>query len=107
MSSLRITYRKSTIGYSEDQKATMRSLGFRKLNQVVIRPDTAALRGMVFKVRHLVTVEELEGDAPAQPLQSNKRPATRPVIIPPSAIEPQSSASNTQAEPPVAGDLER
>jgi len=59
MSKLRITYTKSTIGYSKDQKETVYSLGLRKLNQVVIKEDNPAIRGMVFKVQHLVTVEEV------------------------------------------------
>jgi large subunit ribosomal protein L30 len=59
MAKLRITYTKSMIGYSKDQKATVRSLGLRKLNSTVIREDTPAVRGMAFKVRHLVSVEEL------------------------------------------------
>jgi large subunit ribosomal protein L30 len=67
MSSLRITYKKSTIGYSHDQKATVRSLGLRKLNQVVVHPDSPSLRGMLFKVRHLVTFEEIsDAEAAAQ-----------------------------------------
>jgi large subunit ribosomal protein L30 len=57
---LRITYVKSAIGYNEKQKATIRALGFRKLYQTVEQPDTAAIRGMVNKVSHLVTVEEEE-----------------------------------------------
>jgi large subunit ribosomal protein L30 len=59
MAKLRITYRKSTIGYAEDQKATVRSLGLRHLNQTVEREDSPEVRGMVFKVKHLVTVEEI------------------------------------------------
>ncbi|GIV97537.1 MAG: 50S ribosomal protein L30 [Herpetosiphonaceae bacterium] len=62
MARLRITYRKSSIGYSEDQKATIRSLGLRKLHQTVEHKDTPAIRGMVFKVKHLVTVEEIADD---------------------------------------------
>ena len=62
MAKLRITYKKSTIGYSKDQKETVLSLGLRKLNQVVIQPDNAAIRGMVFKVQHLVTVEEVQDE---------------------------------------------
>jgi large subunit ribosomal protein L30 len=63
MTKLRITYTKSMIGYSQDQKATVRSLGLRKLNSTVIRDDTPAVRGMIFKVKHLVSVEELaEGE---------------------------------------------
>ncbi|ABU60041.1 MULTISPECIES: 50S ribosomal protein L30 [Roseiflexus] len=66
MSKLKITYRKSAIGYSHDQKATIRSLGLRRLNSVVVHDDTPTIRGMIFKVRHLVSVEELpDRDAPA------------------------------------------
>jgi large subunit ribosomal protein L30 len=57
---LRITYVKSVIGYTEKQKATIRALGFRKLNQTVEHGDTADIRGMINKVSHLVTVEEEE-----------------------------------------------
>jgi large subunit ribosomal protein L30 len=48
---------KSGIGFSKDQKATLRGLGFRRLNQVVELEDTPAIRGMVNKVRHLVRIE--------------------------------------------------
>lgn len=57
---LRITYCKSAIGYDKTQKATIRALGFRRLNQTVERPDTPDVRGMVSKVSHLVTVEEVK-----------------------------------------------
>ncbi len=60
MSKLRITYSKSSIGYKEDQKRTIRALGFRKLNQTVELDDTPAIRGMIHKVNHLVTVEEVK-----------------------------------------------
>ncbi len=62
MAKLRIIYAKSAIGYSKDQKATVRSLGLRKLNSTVIQTDTPAIRGMIFKVRHLVSYEELPED---------------------------------------------
>ena len=55
---LRITYKKSSIGYSQRQKDTIRSLGLRKLGQTVERPDNGAIRGMVRHVLHLVVVEE-------------------------------------------------
>lgn len=57
---LHITYSKSAIGYKKDQKGTIRALGLRKLNQTVEHDDTAVIRGMVHKVRHLVSVEEVE-----------------------------------------------
>ncbi len=66
MAKLRITYTKSAIGYSYKQKETIRSLGLKKLNSVSIQDDTPGIRGMIFKVQHLVKVEEIAGDAPAQ-----------------------------------------
>jgi len=64
MAKLRITYIKSAIGYSADQKETIKSLGLRKLNSSIVREDTPVVRGMIFKVRHLVTVQEVaEGEA--------------------------------------------
>jgi large subunit ribosomal protein L30 len=55
---VRVTYVKSAIGYAHDQKATIRSLGLRRLNQTVTLPDNPSVRGMCFKVRHLVKVED-------------------------------------------------
>ncbi len=57
---LRITYKKSVIGYRKDQKGTIRALGFRKLNQTVEHDDTPVIRGMVEKVSHLVEMEEVK-----------------------------------------------
>ncbi|GAV24662.1 50S ribosomal protein L30 [Carboxydothermus islandicus] len=56
---LKITLVKSVIGQSERQKATVRSLGLRKLNQSVIKADTPEIRGMINKVSHLLKVEEI------------------------------------------------
>ena len=56
---LRITYVRSSIGYSVRHKATIRTLGLRKLNQTVIHADTPVVRGMLAKVNHLVKVEEV------------------------------------------------
>lgn len=65
MSELRITYRKSSIGYAHDQRATLVALGLKRLQQTVEQPDTPAIRGMVNKVRHLVSVDGLPADSPA------------------------------------------
>ena len=76
MAQLKITYTKSSIGYAQDQKATIKSLGLRKLNQSVIHNDTPAIRGMAFKVRHLVTVEEIDdASAPTRTARSYDAPA--------------------------------
>jgi large subunit ribosomal protein L30 len=58
---LRITYVKSSIGYAEVQKGTVRALGLRHLGDAVEHADTPVVRGMADKVRHLVQVEEIEG----------------------------------------------
>jgi large subunit ribosomal protein L30 len=55
---LRITWVKSGIGYGEDQKRTLKALGFHRLNQSVVHDDSRSIRGMINKLRHLVKVEE-------------------------------------------------
>ena len=52
-----IRWVKSQIGYDRRQRATLRGLGLKRLNQRVELEDTAAVRGMIRKVRHLVVVE--------------------------------------------------
>lgn len=59
MAKLKITWKKSTIGYPQDQRDTIKALGLRKLNHTVIKEDNPCIRGMVFKVKHLVEVEEV------------------------------------------------
>ncbi|MCL6481932.1 MAG: 50S ribosomal protein L30 [Firmicutes bacterium] len=54
---LRIRWVRSFIGCPRDMRQTIRGLGLRRLHQVVERPDTPAIRGMIRKVRHLVEVE--------------------------------------------------
>lgn len=54
---LKLRYHKSFIGYAKDQRETVKALGFRRLNQVIEKPDNPSVRGMVYKVRHLVDVE--------------------------------------------------
>lgn len=63
MAKINITQVKSGIGYSEDQKRTLKALGFRRMNQVVSHDDSRSIRGMVNKVRHLVKVEEKADEA--------------------------------------------
>ena len=55
---LLITLTRSVIGRPEDQRETVKALGLRKLNQTVEQQDNAAIRGMITKVAHLVTVKE-------------------------------------------------
>jgi len=55
---LRITWIKSGIGYTQDQKRTLKALGFHRLNQSVTQDDRPSVRGMINKVKHLIRVEE-------------------------------------------------
>jgi large subunit ribosomal protein L30 len=57
---LKITLFRSLIGYPEPQRVIARSLGLRKPNDTVVRPDCPEIRGMVRKIPHLVRVEVLE-----------------------------------------------
>ena len=56
---LRVTLVKSTIGAIPKQVKTVEALGLTKLNKTVELPDNDAVRGMIFKVNHLVKVEEI------------------------------------------------
>jgi large subunit ribosomal protein L30 len=58
MAKINVTWIKSGIGYNQSQKRTLKALGFHRLNQSVTHDDTASIRGMINKVRHLVRVEE-------------------------------------------------
>ncbi len=55
---LKIKWVVSFIGCPKDMRQTIRGLGFRRMQQVVEHSDSPAVRGMILKVRHLVTVEE-------------------------------------------------
>lgn len=57
-SSIRIQYVRSSIGRPQRQKDVVRGLGLSRLNQIVERPDTPEIRGMVNKVPHLVQIVE-------------------------------------------------
>ncbi len=51
---------KSVIGCPKDQKDTVVALGLKKLNSEIVKEDSESVRGMIFKVKHLVTVEEVK-----------------------------------------------
>ena len=56
---LRVTQIKSTIGRPKDQGLTLKALGLGKIGRTVEKVDNPSVRGMIFKVKHLVKVEEL------------------------------------------------
>ena len=55
---IRVTLVKSPIGFTKDQKATVRALGLHRMHQTVEHKDTPALRGMLTKIVHLLKIEE-------------------------------------------------
>ncbi len=60
MAKLKITQVKSVIGSTKRQKAIMEALGLKKMNQTVVHEDTPQIVGMINKMRHLISVEEVK-----------------------------------------------
>ncbi|KAB5608037.1 50S ribosomal protein L30 [Bifidobacterium jacchi] len=60
MTNLKITLHHGLVNRTPAQRATVHTLGLRKIGQSVVREDTPAVRGMIRTVRHLVTVEEAD-----------------------------------------------
>ncbi|HEV2450445.1 MAG TPA: 50S ribosomal protein L30 [Streptosporangiaceae bacterium] len=60
MAQLKITQARSEIGGTKAQRASLRSLGLKRIGDVVVKADTPQFRGMIQTVRHLVTVEEVD-----------------------------------------------
>ena len=61
MTQLKVTQVRSVIDRPRDQKDTVRRLGLHRINDTVVQEDRPDIRGMIDKVRHLVTVEEVDG----------------------------------------------
>ena len=59
MSQLKVTQVRSVIGTKRNHRASLRTLGLRKIRQSVVRDDSPQVRGLIHTVRHLVTVEEI------------------------------------------------
>lgn len=60
MSQLKVTQTRSAIGGTRQQRASLRSLGLKRIGAVVVKDDRPEFRGMIAAVRHLVTVEEVD-----------------------------------------------
>lgn len=58
MANVTITQKRSTIGRPPVQRRTLRALGLRRIGQSVVKPDSPELRGMIFRVQHLIDVQE-------------------------------------------------
>jgi len=60
MARLKVTQTRSGIGGTQNQRETLRSLGLKRIGDVVVKEDRPEIRGMINTVRHLVTFEEVE-----------------------------------------------
>jgi large subunit ribosomal protein L30 len=60
MARLKVTQTRSAIGRKQNQRETLRTLGLKRINDVVIKEDRPEIRGMIFTVSHLVAVEEVD-----------------------------------------------
>ena len=60
MARLKVEQKRSTIGCKKNQRDTLRSLGLKRIGDVVVKEDRPEILGMVHTVRHLVTVEEVD-----------------------------------------------
>ena len=60
MARLKVTQIRSDIGRKRNQRETLRSLGLKRINDVVVKEDRPEIRGMIFAVNHLVSVEEVD-----------------------------------------------
>lgn len=102
---LKITLVRSPIGYKKNQGVTAQSLGLRKLNSTVVHKATPQIRGMVFQLRHLLEVEELDNySAPAKGKAESKskaKAASAPVETAPVKAAPKKAAPKKAASPPA------
>ena len=60
MGRIKVTQTKSLIGSKRNQRETLRSLGIKRMGDTVVKEDRPEIRGMVYTVTHLVTVEEVD-----------------------------------------------
>lgn len=74
MARLKVTQVRSAIGGTHNQRATLRTLGLRRINDSAVREDRPEVRGMIRTVTHLVTVEEVDGDP------GDRRPGGTPEV---------------------------
>jgi ribosomal protein L30 len=73
---LQVKLVRSPIGNTARNRATVRALGLRKMHQSVVLPDNPSVRGMIFQVKHMLAVEEVEGDKNGKAKTAPKRAKT-------------------------------
>ena len=99
---LRIKLIKSPIGHTPANRATVRALGLRKVHQVVERPDSPAIRGMIHRIQHLLVVETLNGKSQERASSGDDKSQKKPVEAAtkeskPKSAKPKSDVPKTKA----------
>lgn len=79
---LKITLSKSTISETPRNRATVHALGLRKTNRFVFQEDTPVIRGMIHHVKHLLTVEEVDGITKVRKRAGKKAAEAAPAAAP-------------------------
>ena len=93
MNKIKVTQVRSIIGRDETQKRTIQALGLGKINRSRVHNDTPAIRGMINKVRHLVTIEDV---APESGVNKEEQQAVKTPIIK-TAQDPKKAKSTKSA----------
>lgn len=92
---LRIKLVRSMIGQNASNKKTVRSIGLRKMHQVVEHPDTPSVRGMIHKVKHMLLVETVE-DAPAKKEAKPKKEETPVAVVEETKPKPKKTTKKSE-----------
>ena len=102
MATLKITQIKSRIGSTAKQCANLDALGLHKINQTVSHSDSAIIKGMITRVKHLVKVEVVEEKAPAKKAVKAEAPAVEAEVVEAPKAEKKVAAKKPAAKKPAA-----
>lgn len=96
---LQVKLIKSPIGNTKRNRATVAALGLRKMHQTVVLPDNESVRGMIFKVKHMLAVEEVEGTARKASTPKRARTGSVKAEAPKAKAAPKPKAEAPAPEP--------
>ena len=102
MATLKITQVKSRIGSTAQQCKNLDALGLRKINQTVSHSDSAIIKGMITRVKHLVKVEVVEEKAPAKKAVKAEAPAVEAPVVEEAPKAEKAPAKKAPAKKPAA-----
>ena len=101
MATLKITQIKSRIGSTAQQCKNLDALGLHKINQTVSHSDSAIIKGMITRVKHLVKVEVVEEKAPAKKAAKVEAPVVEAPVAEETAPEKKAPAKKPAAKKPA------